>query len=57
MAQRTRKHTGIDPAGRSAGDDIDDDAQLHLAADLAQELEIIGLGVVFRIVRIGLVEK
>jgi hypothetical protein len=57
MAQRTCKHTGIDSARRGAGDDINDDAQLDLAADLAQKLEIVGFGIVFRVVRIGLVEK
>src|SRR5579864_1150281 len=57
MAQRTRQHSGIDAAGRGAGDDINDDAQLDLAANIAQELEVVGLGIVFRVARSGLVEK
>ena len=57
MAQRPREHDGVNSASRSAGDDVNDDTQLHLAADLAQELKIVGLSVVFGIVRIGLVEE
>ena len=57
MAQRTREHSGIDPAGRGAGENVDDDAQLYLVADLLQELKIVGLGIVFRVMRVGLVEE
>ena len=57
MAQRTREHRCVDPAGRGAGEDVDDDAQLYLVADLLQKLKIVGLGIVFRIIRVGLVEE
>src|SRR5258707_1440508 len=57
MAQRTREHRCVDPAGRGAGEDVDDDAQLYLVADLLQEFKIVGLGIVFRVTRVGLVEE
>ena len=41
------------PPAEAPASDIDDDPQLELAADLAQQLEIFGLGVVFRIFGIG----
>ena len=50
VAECARQHGAVDAAGRRAGDDIDDHAQLDVAADLAQQLEINRLGVVFRIV-------
>ena len=57
MAQCPRQHAGIDPAGGSAGQRIDNDAQLELAADVAQQTKIIRLGVVFRIAGVGVIEE
>ena len=48
VAQCAREHGAVDAAGRSAGDDVDDHPQLDVAADLAQQIEIDRLGVVFR---------
>ena len=42
MAQRTREHSRIDPAGRGAGENVDDDAQLYLVADLLQPRDDLG---------------
>ena len=57
VAERARQHGAVDAAGRGARDDVDDHAQFDAAADLAQELEIDLLGVVFRIVAIACVEE
>ena len=56
VAERARQHGAVDAAGGRAGDDIDDHAQFDLAADLAQQLEIDRLGIVFRIVDVGVIE-
>ena len=53
MAQGTGQHGAVDAARRRAGDDIDDHAQFDVAADVAQQLEIDILGVVFGIGSIG----
>ena len=57
VAERARQHGAVDAAGRGARDDVDDDAQLDAAADLAQQLEIDRLGVVFRIVAVARIEE
>src|SRR5262249_30866737 len=57
VAHGAREHCTVDTARGSAGDDIDDRAQLDGAADLAQQLEIDVLGVVLGIVAIDAVEK
>ena len=57
VAQGARQHGAVDAAGRGARDDVDDDAQFDLAADLAQELEIDRLGVVLAVLRVGVVEE
>ncbi len=46
VAQGTRQHRAVDAARGRAGNDIDDDAQIDDAADLAQQLEVDRLGVV-----------
>jgi hypothetical protein len=57
VAERTRQHGAVDAAGRRACDDIDDHAQLDAAADVAQQLEIDVLGVIFRVVGIDAIEE
>ena len=57
VAERTRQHGAVDAARRCARDDVDHHAQLDLAADLAQQLEIDLLGVVFRIVAVDVIEE
>ena len=57
MAERAGQHGGVDPARRRSRDDIDDDAQLDIAADVPQQLEINLFGVVFRTARIGMAEE
>ena len=47
MGQGAREHGAVDAARRRPGDDIHHHAQLDFAADLAQQLEIDFLGVVF----------
>ena len=57
MAQGAREHGAVDAARRRAGNDVDNDPQLDLVSDLAQEFEVDFLGVVFGIGAIGRVEK
>src|SRR5207248_6119306 len=49
MAQRAREHGPIDASSRGTSYDINDRAQLDVSANLAQQLVIDFLGVVFRI--------
>ena len=44
--------TPLMPAGRRAGDDVDDHAEVELAADLAQQVEIDRLGVVLGVLEV-----
>ena len=46
VGQRPGQDDGVDPAGRSAGDHIDDDPQIEVLADLLEQVEINRLGVV-----------
>ncbi len=57
VAERARQHGADDAAGGGAGDDVDHDAQLHRAPDLAQQIEIDLLGVVFGIAAVEPVEE
>ncbi|OFX04781.1 MAG: hypothetical protein A3D94_02790 [Alphaproteobacteria bacterium RIFCSPHIGHO2_12_FULL_66_14] len=57
MAEGARQHGGVDATGRSAGDDVDDNAQVERAPDLAQEIEIDRLGIVLRVGAIVGVEE
>jgi hypothetical protein len=45
MRQRPCQHRAVDAAGGGAGDDVDDDAQIDLVADIAQQFEIDGFGI------------
>ena len=55
VRQGARQHGGVDAASRRARDDIDDDAHLDLAADLAQQVEVdfvrieFGIGAIVRV--------
>src|SRR3954463_7543424 len=57
MAECTRQHRSLDASRRSAGDDVDNDAQFHIAADGAKQIEINLLGIEFRIVAVALIEE
>ncbi len=56
VRQRPRQHGAVDAAGGCARDDVDHDAQFDAAADLAQQIEVHLLGIVFGIVAIPTVE-
>jgi hypothetical protein len=49
VTERARQHRAVDAAGRRTGNDVDNDAELQDAADVAQEFEVNGLSVVFRV--------
>ena len=55
VGEGARHHGAVDAARRRARDDVDDDAQIDLAADLAQQFVIDRFGVVFRVGEIELV--
>ena len=57
VTERTRQHGAVDAARRCPRDDVDDHAQFDTAPDLAQQLEIDLLGVVFRIVAVDVIEE
>src|ERR1700687_1269808 len=57
MTERTRQHGAVDAAGRGAGDDIDDDAQLERLADIPKQLKIDFVRVVLGIVAVKLVKE
>ena len=52
VGEGARQHRAVDAARRRAGDDVDDDAQVDLAADLAQQFEIDRFGIVFGIAEV-----
>ena len=57
VTQRPCQHGAVDSAGGSPRDDIDDDPQLERSADVAQQIEIDGFGVVLGIGGIAMVEE
>jgi hypothetical protein len=57
MAQGARQHGAVDAASGSTGNDVDDDAQLEGPPDIAQELEVDSISIVFGVLAIDLVEK
>ena len=52
VTDRAREHRTVDAACRGSGDDVDDDPQVDLAPDFAQQIEIDRFGVVLRIVAV-----
>jgi hypothetical protein len=57
MGQGARQHGAVDAASRSTGNDVDDDAQLENPPDIAQELEVDSISIVFGVLAIDLVKK
>ncbi len=57
VGEGARQHRAVDAARRGAGDDVDDDAQVDLPPDLAQQFEIDRFGVVFGIGEVELVRE
>src|ERR1019366_6178932 len=57
MTEGARQHGAVDAAGRGAGDDVDDDAQLKRPPDIPKQFEIDFIGVVFGIAAIEMVKK
>ncbi len=57
VSQRPCQHGAVDPARRGSRHDVDDDAEFDRAADVAQEVEIDGFGVVFGIGGVAQVEE
>ena len=51
MREGTRQHHAVDPAGGRARDHVDDDAQLDVPPDDAQQIEVDRFRVVLGIVR------
>jgi hypothetical protein len=49
VREGARQHHAVDPAGGRARDHVDDDAQLHVPTDDAQQIEVNRLRVVLRI--------
>jgi hypothetical protein len=55
VRERARQHRAVDAARRCARDDVDDDAELDLAADFPQKLKIDLLGIELGVLRIDMV--
>src|SRR5262249_25806536 len=57
VAERAGEQRPVEAARRGTRDDVDDDAQLDLAADLAQQLEVDRLRIVLAVFRVGLIQE